>query len=169
MRGDQYRTSETLACCCYYTVSTYCLTEDHISPLLEEETLGYAAGGLLQKHKCHGFLSPLHHLHHTLLQPGHQRTQLLPPVACEERWDGDRRGEKGQTEMEWQPWCGCGRINTPEAINVSLTVGITRSQEVKHRSQSVTGSTVQLLPEHEIKLYYTVWSVNSISPQYFLC
>lgn len=120
MRGDKYMTSETstsskepLRSCCYYTVSTYCLTEDHVSPLLEEETLGYAAGGLLQKHKCHGFLSPLHHLHHTLLQPGHQRTQLLPPVACEERWDGDRRGDKGQTEMEWQSWCGCGQINTP--------------------------------------------------------
>lgn len=54
---------EVLSC----QFATYCLTEDNVSPLLEEEALRYAAGCLLQEHKGHGFLGFLHHLHHTLL------------------------------------------------------------------------------------------------------
>lgn len=51
----------------YLSISTYRLTEDHVSPLLEDKPLWYAAGCLLQEHKSHGFLSLLHHFHHTLL------------------------------------------------------------------------------------------------------
>lgn len=64
------------------TVATYCLAEDHVSPLLEEEALRNAAGRLLQKNEGHGSLCLLHHFHHALLQLGHQRVQLLLPVAC---------------------------------------------------------------------------------------
>lgn len=58
------------------------LTEDHVPPLLEGKTLRDAARRLLQEDEGHGSLGLLRHLHHALLQLGHQRAQLLPPVAC---------------------------------------------------------------------------------------
>lgn len=64
-------------------LAAHCLTEDHVSPLLEGETLRDAARRLLQEDEGNGSLGLLHHLHHALLQLGHQRAQLLPPVACE--------------------------------------------------------------------------------------
>lgn len=69
-------------------VATHRLAEDHVSPLLEVETLWKATGCLLQEHKGHGSLGLLHHLRHTLLQLGHQRMQLLPPVPCRARRGG---------------------------------------------------------------------------------
>lgn len=66
----------------YPSVAAHCLTEDHVSPLLEGETLRNAARRLLQKNEGHGSLGLFRHLHHALLQLGHQRAQLLPPVAC---------------------------------------------------------------------------------------
>lgn len=61
-------------------VATYRLTEDHIPPLLEEQSLGDAAGRLLQQDEGHGPPGPHHHLGDALLQPHHQRAELLPPI-----------------------------------------------------------------------------------------
>lgn len=73
------------------SVAAHCLTEDHVSPLLEGETLRNAARRLLQEDEGHGSLGLLAHLHHALLQLGHQRAQMLPPVACGV-WDGEEGG-----------------------------------------------------------------------------
>lgn len=61
-------------------VATYRLTEDHIPPLLEEQSLGDAAGSLLQQDESHGPPGPHHHLSNALLQPHHQGAELLPPI-----------------------------------------------------------------------------------------
>lgn len=74
------------------SVAAHCLTEDHVSPLLEGETLRNAARRLLQEDEGHGSLGLLHHLHHALLQLGHQRAQMLPPVACGMGFGMGKRG-----------------------------------------------------------------------------
>lgn len=61
------RTNKVVVQISYLSVATYCLTEDHVSPLLEEQALWNTAGCLLQEHKGHGSLCLLNHLHHTLL------------------------------------------------------------------------------------------------------
>lgn len=72
----------------------YRLAEDHVSPLLHVETLRQATGCLLQEDKGHGSFRLLHHLRHTILQLGHQRMQLLPPVPCGERRGGRTSGRR---------------------------------------------------------------------------
>lgn len=74
LKQEQMRTNKvviqilrTLGVFYYLSVATYCLTEDHVSPLLEEEALWNTAGCLLQEHKGHGSLRLLYHLYHTLL------------------------------------------------------------------------------------------------------
>lgn len=78
----------------HLAAATYRLAEDHVSPLLQVETLRQATGCLLQEDKGHGSFRLLHHLRHTILQLGHQRMQLLPPVPCGERRSGRTSGRR---------------------------------------------------------------------------
>lgn len=79
-------------------VATYRLTEDHIPPLLEEQSLGDAAGRLLQQDEGHGPPGPHHHLSNALLQPHHQGAELLPPIPfCNIQGRHDRRRHENHT------------------------------------------------------------------------